>query len=104
MNGSDGVLQMQGDIIIFQTLNDITGQSPGTGKDLVDTFHLQAFQGQAPGHYHPDIAAAQYHCPASRQQSLDIYQALGGAGGIDPGRTAAGDHDLGAGAFPAAHG
>ena len=65
---------------------------------------LCPLQRHSPGHDQADVAAAQDHHVPAGHQPLHIHQPLGGTGGIDARRAAAGDVQGPPGPLPAAHG
>ena len=73
------------------------------GHHLEHALHLGAFEGQAAGHDHADVARAEDDEALAGHVAFHVDPALGGAGGVDAGRARAGEADLGAGALAAAH-
>ena len=83
--------EVQGDIEVLQTLDDVPLQAAGIGHDLRHGVDTGALQRHAAGHDKSDIAATQDHHIPAGHEALHIHQTLGRTGGIDARRAGAGD-------------
>ena len=96
--------QVQGDMEIVQTLDDVALQTTGVGHDLRHGLDLGALQRHTPGHDEPDVAGAEDHHLPSRQIALHVHHALGRARRPDTGGAGARDVQRAPGPLAAAHG
>ena len=96
--------QVQGDIEIVQTLDNVALQTAGIGHDLRHGLDLSALQRHAAGHDEADVAGAEDHHLPPGQIALHVHHALGGAGRPDAGGPRTGDVQRAAGPLTAAHG
>ncbi len=103
MNEGHRVGQVERNFKIMETLDDVAGKPAGAGKNLKNSEDLCTFKSEAAGHDQPDIAGAENDHPLTGHKPFHIDQPLHRPGGIDPGRTVAGDHHLETAALPAAH-
>ena len=100
----DRMGEVEGNVVVVETLDDVSVQTAGVGHDLHAGQDLCALQSHAAGHDEADVAAAQDDHPAAGQPALHIDVALGRASGKYAGRPLAGDGDGAPGPLPAAHG
>jgi len=96
--------EVERNIVIHQALHVVAGEAGEEGHHFQHALHLRAFQRQAAGHDHADVARAEDDVALAGHIAFHVDPALGGAGGVHAGRACAGDADLGAGALAAAHG
>ena len=96
--------QIQRDIEIVQTLDDVALQTAGIGHDLRHGFDLRALQRHAAGHDEADVAGAEDDHALADQIALHVHHALGGARRPDAGGAGARDVQRASGPLTAAHG
>ena len=104
MHGGHGVVELQGNVVVHQTLDDVPVQAAGIGHDFRHQLYLRPFPGHAPGHNQPDVAGAQNDHLFAGQIAFDVVQPLGTAGGVNARGPGAGNAQGPPGTFPAAHG
>ena len=95
--------QFQGDIIIIQTLDDITLQSSGIWHQLCHNLNLCTLQRHASCHNQTDIAGAEDYYLLSRHPAFHIHISLGGSRGIHARRTVTRNIKRPSGTLPTAH-
>jgi len=82
----DRMAQVQRNIIIQQAL-DVVARQPGqVGHNFQHAVHMGAFQRQAAGHNHANIARAEDHELFARHVTFHVHPALGSARRIDARR------------------
>ena len=104
MDSNDGVGEVQRNIIVVQTLNDITGKTVGEGADFQASLNLAAFQAHTASHNQADVAAAEDNDFVTRQIAFHINHTLSSAGSENASRTLARNTDSATGTLTAAHG
>ena len=99
-----GMAQIQGDVVIPQTLLNVPGQAAGVGLNLEYRPDMGALQGEPPGHDHADIPGAKNHNLFSHHLVVQVYVGLGHPRGVHAGGPLPRDADGAPGPLPAAHG
>ncbi len=99
MNLYDCVAELQRNIKVFNTLNNITTQTRTERHNLADKLYLSTFQSQAAGHNQTDITRAEYYNLTSWHIAVDIYETLGSTRCKDTGRSCSRNDKGTAGSF-----
>ena len=103
MNAGNGMTQIQRNVVIVKTLQDISRQSRRVWHDLQYRLHVRAFERQPARHNHADISGAEDHDLPPRHPVIQIHVRLRGSGGKDACRPLSGYAKSAAGPFLAAH-
>ncbi len=103
-NVDDRVAQVQGNIKVIQTLNNITVQAGRIGHQFNASKHLGTLQGHAASHDQANVAAAQNHHPLAGHVAFQIDEFLCSAGTVNACAAGARRTQSAPGTFPAAHG
>ena len=98
-----GVRQLERYAKVIQALHDVALEPAGVRHELRDARHVRALEREPARHDEADVAGAQDHDLAPRQQAVDVYQALRGAGRVHAGRARAADVQRAARPLAAAH-
>ena len=91
-------------VVVIQTLNDVTVQTVGVGAQLDDGQYLGALQGHATGHDQTDVAGAKNDHLFAHHVAFAVDELLGGTGAEHTGGTGTGGIQRATAPFPAAHG
>ena len=104
MNFRHSMAQVQRDVVVIETLFNISWQSRRIGLHLIDSFHMSPFQCQTPCHDHANVSGSQYHHLFSRHLVVQIDISLRHSRGEYSRRTLSGYGKSSSRSLTAAHG